>query len=352
MLTLSTATSEVKNIAKWGGIVIGILTIFWLMFNLIHNYIQSRTPPPPPTVTFGKLPLISFPQNFVTQPTTYTVDTITGQLPASGKLPGQFPDRLGVYKLIKNTANLLALQNATAKVAQVNFKDTPTALSQTLYQWVDQTPPYRKLTLDILTFNFSLSSSFLTDPDILSAHALSDQGSTIIAAQSFLTSIAGFADDIDSSLTKTQLITIQNGTLIPATSFSTTQLVQVNFFQKAVDNLSVFYPQGNGSPMQFLVGSGTQDAQVVDAHYTHQTIGKDSATYPIKTATQAFSDLQNGSAFIAMNSGNKQGVSIRQVSLGYYIGTEEQTYLLPIVVFSGDGFLAYVPAITDQWTEK
>ena len=77
MVTLSSATSEVKSIAKWGGIIIGICTIFWLTFRLINTFIQSRKPPPPPTVTFGKLPDISFPQNSVSQTVNYTIGAIS-----------------------------------------------------------------------------------------------------------------------------------------------------------------------------------------------------------------------------------------------------------------------------------
>ena len=67
---------------------------------------------------------------------------------------------------------------------------------------------------------------------------------------------------------------------------------------------------------------------------------------------EAFSELQEGKAFIPSNSNNANisNISIRNVLLGYYMGENRQDYLLPIVVFEGDNnFIAYVSAVKDEW---
>jgi hypothetical protein len=45
-------------------------------------------------------------------------------------------------------------------------------------------------------------------------------------------------------------------------------------------------------------------------------------------------------------------VTIRRIYLGYYDSLTPQEFLMPIVVFEGDGgFLGYVQAVTNEWLQ-
>ena len=99
-----------------------------------------------------------------------------------------------------------------------------------------------------------------------------------------------------------------------------------------------------------MIAGGSFQAQIIQGKFAHQEISDEKETYPIKTADKAFEELQQGKAFIASYEGEDKNISIKKISLGYYIEDERQLYLTPIYVFFGnDNFLAYITAVTDEW---
>lgn len=345
MLTLSQATNETKSLFKWGGIIVGTILVLVFGYKITNSIIQGSKPPPPPTVRFGDLPQIPFPQNGTSQQISYTLDTVTGKLP-------DFPDRLNVYKILEVKPDLLALQRTEQKVTGLGFTTQPHAVNETDYQWLEQTSPFRKLVVNTLTNNFTLTSTYLTDQTILNPKNPLDGNTAIETAQSFITGLQTFPTDIDTAKTKTNLFAIQNAALIPATSLAASNVIQVNFYQVDVDHLPIFYPETNFSTMQFIIAPGDYQGKVVDASFMHQMKQGDPSTYPIKKSSDAYSDLQNGRAYIAQNDTKSSHVTVKEVNLGYYIGNKEQLFLMPIVVFQGDGFMAYVSAITLDKIQK
>lgn len=304
------------------------------------------TPTPPPTVSFGKLPQIAFPSNASGTSFDYALNTLTGTLPV-------FPDRISVYKISPVPPDLLALQKSRAKVAAVGFQASESAISNNVYSWNDGSSLNRTITMNIFTSNFSLSSSFIEDPFVQSATNLPDTETAISTAQSFLSGMSSFPNDIDTSKTKTFLFSLNNNTLTSASSFSNAQVIEVDFFQKNINNLPVYYPKAVNSTMNVLVVGGQDQPQVAQINYFHQNISNQSATYPIITAQTAFDELKQGKGYVASYFGSSDYISITNVSFGYYMGDKTQAYLMPIAVFQGDnGFYAYVPLVTDAWVNK
>lgn len=347
MLTLGQASSLTKAFAKWTAGIVGaiFLVIIIIRVGTAVKEIISPTPPVPPTVTFGKLPPIEFPPNNTKVQYSYTVDTLTGSLPV-------FLDRAKVFKMVPDRADLLALQKSQNKVSKIGFTSRGILVSENIYEWTDEAPFLRKLNLNTLTSNFTLTSSFLTDPVIFSRSHIPDQNGAISLAQSFLSNMSSLPVDLDSSKTKTTLFSIRNGNLIPATSFADTQIIRVDLFQKDIDKMSIYYSNPTIPNINILVGGGEDKSQIVQVNYAYQAVTEENATYPIKTASEAFAQLQEGKAFIPSNTNNTNisNISIRNVLLGYYMGENRQDYLLPIVVFEGDNnFIAYVSAVKDEW---
>ena len=150
------------------------------------------------------------------------------------------------------------------------------------------------------------------------------------------------------SKTKAISYSISGGKLIPATSLANTQIIQVSFIQADIDNLPVYYDNPNSSSMNFLIST----EKVVNGNFLHQTLSTQFATYPIKTANQAYEELQKGGGYIAFYGGSPN-VAIRNIFLAYYMSGSLQNFLMPVFVFQGDnGFYAYVPAVTDVWISK
>lgn len=350
MLTLTKASIETKIILKGLAMGISVLLILFLIFKLTA-YIKSiffPTPPPKPTVSFGKIDTPGFPKSSSSKKLTYSIETVSGKIPDLGY-------EVKVYKMIQYYPDLLGVKKAGEKVSSIGFAGNPIEISNREYEWGNDPQKQgisRNIIVDTVNYNFSINSSFTTNPVVLSAQNIPSVDDSIRLVKQTLLGLSP-PDDIDNSKTKTQALAIdKNGQLVSTTSVSQGQIIQVIFFQKDINNLSILYDNPNSSPMTFSIASGEfpGQGQIVSAKYVHQAISGRSATYPIKTSTQAFDELKNGNAYTASYFGNSSNVTIRNVYLAYYISTNLQNYLDPIIVFKGDdGFYAYVDAVTDEW---
>ncbi len=349
MASLHTVTEETKTIFRLLLILMVLTFVAFVVFRF-GQQIKDRyypTPPEPPTVLFGKLKPIAFPQNTTEKKLTYTIDTVSGDLPT-------FSDRINVYLIQKPQPNFLNLKRAEEKAARLGFPKQGSQISATDYIWTEILPPFRKLFFGTVSFNFYISSNFLTDQNLIQEFiGPIDTASTQTAATNLLTSIELFPNDIDITKTKTTLLSINNQQLVSATSLSQASLVRIDFFQKDINFLPIYYPNPPQSTLSFLFVGSRFNEKVIQAEFNHFIVDTtQSATYPIKTAEEATKELKDGKAYIASHFGDTTTIRITNVSVGYYMSNNPQDYLLPIIVFSGDnGFFAYVPAITDSWVQ-
>jgi hypothetical protein len=366
------------------GAIIGLVILFRVSI-LVKNIIF---PPKiePPNHAYDILPAIQFPKNVIEQNLTYSLNTISGELP-------DFPDRLNVFPIIQPEPNLLNLDHAKEKALAIGFITLAgnllpeTALGDSVYQWKETSGINRTFTINTVNFNFNLESDYLTSITVLGAQYLSSQENAIQVSQSFLDAITLFPDDID--LTKTnipnqtakyitypQLFSVKNGELIPTTSLSKAQIIRVDLYQKDMEyelntgvtndqkvlkrvsmKLPIMYPHPPYSTMNFFVGSGQGDARVVAANFSHQEINipaqdEEEATYALKPAADAFKELKDGKAYIASYNGSDTQILIKDVYLAYYLGETAQGYLMPVYVFEGEnGFFAYVSAVSTTWIQ-
>ncbi len=346
MVTLHQVTEFTRKfLAIAAMICIGGLIVFGgvRIFQTVREALFP-TPPPPPTVSFGKLPSVNFPTNVSKIAFTYALDTITGTLP-------NFDDRAAIYKISQPQPSLLAFQNAQDAVSTVGFGKTPTQLTETDYSWTNTEPLPKTITMNVQTKNFTLGSPYINNTTVLAAVNLPDQTKAISQIETYLNNLNSLPEDIDDAKTKISLFAISNGMLSQATSLSTAQVVRVDLFQHDIDKLPIFYPKPSYSTMNFLLTSGeTNNAQVVAGEFFYQNISSNHATYPIKTTKQAFEDLKNGNGYIASFDGTNGKVVIRNIQLGYFLNDSPSPYLMPIFVFQGDNnFFAYVSAVTDEW---
>lgn len=380
-MTLHDATEISKRVGIVLSIGFGTILLIMIFFRL-SVVIKSILFPPkisPSNEVYGKLPPLTFPQSTIQDNFSYTINTV------DNSLPKDFPDRLIVYPMIISQPNLLNLQDTKDKVASLGFVDS---LGNTLpeiarggpnYEWDDTSDLQRKIIYNIITQNFTMTSNYLASLTVLNAQNLGDENTAISAVQNFLSGINSFPTDIDISLTQSPnpdntyttsplLYSITSGQLTPTSSLSNAQVIRVDLYQKEINytitagvdqnethyqdfqmDLPILYPHPPYSTMNFLVASGQSEPNVVSAIFNHQTINlmpDKKATYPIKTADEAFTDLKNKKGYIASYNGTDSHILIDKVFLAYYLGEAQQEYLQPIIVFQGEnGFFAYVPAI-------
>jgi len=349
MTTLHRVTEATKKVLIGFSIGIGSIIFLILLFQVIVGLKASLfpTPPPPPTVSFGKLPQLIFPASKISGNFTYTLNTISGSLPL-------FPDRETVYQIQQPQANLLSFSDAQQLLGQNGFTASPKAISESVYSWQQATTPFLVANYNIVNRDFAITSSFATDQNVLAALNLPSQNAAVAIAKQYLANFSTNVDDIDNAKTVVSLFTIQNGALSPALSLSNAKIVQVNFFQKSVNSLPIVYPNSPNSTVEIQIGSGEKNPQVIEAVYTHKIIlTSQSATYPIITAQQAYDALKSGKAYIANYDGTSNSVVIKNIYLAYYLGDTVEKYAMPVIVLQGDNnFYAFVSAITDSQVQK
>lgn len=354
--TLHSVTEETKKLLKLGVMsIIGI--IFLVILFRIGLTVKGELFPQAPKAfdaTFDKLPAIAFPENATKKTFTYTVETVNGELPI-------FPDRLLVYKIANKTHELFDLERAKDKVEAVGFNRGETHIVDNLYRW-DKTKGFpASIEMDIVSENFKLRSNFYASANFIAATRLPTEERALEEAANFFTTMGLFPPDTDNTQTKTTLLSIKGNALVRATGFAKAQIIRVDFFQKGIigtndseDTIPILYPNPPSSSINLHIGAeGERGPQVVQADYYHHTISDakgDTATYPIKTSQEAFAELTAGNAYIAADFQNATNIAIHNVYLAYYAGENPQDYLMPIIVFQGEGdsFFAYVSAVRED----
>lgn len=347
MATLHSITELTKKAIKWIGISLASFLVLFLLLQMllfVKNVFFPKNPPPP-TVSFGALPPLVFPESVKTHKPTYSLETVSGNLPI-------LPSTAKVHTIVLDSPNLLALEKAREKVGHVGFNDAEKKLSDTEYTWESATDSLQKnIIMSTLTFNFHMTSNYTTYPPLQSLGSILSEESAKDDAQSFFDSIDAFPADFDDTQTRTELLTLKQGTFFPATSLSNANVVRVDFYQKNWDSLPIYYPNPPGSTINALMAP---DGEILEANFFHQTISEKGATYPLKTVSEAFEELKKGDAYIGHDTTEAEEIKITDAFLAYYLGDTQQEYMIPIIVFksTGDSFYAYVSAVRSEWIQK
>jgi len=301
-------------------------------------------PTPDPTVKFGKLTKIPFPESATTK-LTYTLETVTGGLPQD------MATQAKVYFMPKISANLLSLDNTKSKAESLGFDKDIQQISETVYKFKHSNYP-STLQINIVTNNFSISYDLASDNSLINLMppvaevAASDFGS-------YLSKAGMLPDDLTGSVTH-DFLKISDGQLISAMSLSEANFIKINLFRKNYDNLPSLTKNPNQSNVWAIMsGVPNQGQQIVASEYHYHAVDETQySTYPVKTPEVAFGELQNGQAYIASLGINAEGdnLKIRRIYLAYFDPEEITEYYQPIYVFEGDnGFTAYLPAITADY---
>lgn len=342
-MTLTEAAAFTKK-----GIIVSVITLFvifaaWGGWSFYYNYIYLPGLPPvveQPTLIFGPLPKIAFPQsNVASSNFSYSLDTETGALPE--KTPTLFK----VYSVAQLATDLLALDRAKSLAGSLDFNRTPQAISATQYKFIDDKNG-GELIVDLDTGNFKFKRNIATD----SAQSFerldqfiddANQGKSL---KSFLSSKGLLKDQLDQGKTTA----LYNN---PVKKDST--LVTVNLWQENIEDYPIVTPKFKEGLIK-AVGSknANNDKKYISLDYIFWPIDLENyGTYPIKTATEAFEELKNGDGFVAVEP-RTSSVSLTKVYLAYYLAEEFSNYLQPIYVFEGPEFSGFVPAVKSEYVEK
>ena len=171
--------------------------------------------------------------------------------------------------------------------------------------------------------------------------------------KSFLSGANMLPSDLSGTITHDYL-KIVDGELVSALSLSEANFVKVNLFRRDYDDMPVVTGKPDQANVWAIMSGGSSSGQkVIASEYHYHSIDETQySTYPIKTPEEAYTELQNGNAFIASVGLNEDGSSlkIRRIYLAYFDPDIDSEYFQPVYVFEGDnGFIAYLPAVSSVY---
>lgn len=328
-------------------------TIFFIVFLTIGRIVLGisvniykklfPTPPPPPTIKYGKLPKINFPESPKLS-LIYILETPEGNLP---KLPNQSK----VYFMPKINPNLLSLDIAKERAKSLGFTSSPQQISETVYKFNGSNLP-SSLEMNIVTGIFSLSYDLSADRTPLEKKPpVGEVAASLV--RSFLSSANLLPSDLTGP-TQNDFLRLSDGKFVSALSLSESDVVKINLFRKNYDELPSLTASPKKANVWFIVtGAQNKGQQIISGEYHFHPVDESQfSTYPIKTPQEAFNEFQNGGAFISNQGLVKDGetLKIRRVFLAYYDSETSSEFYQPIYVFEGDkGFMAYLPAVTPDY---
>lgn len=344
MTSLTQTAVTARKIIRYG--------IFFVIFLIIGKIVLDISigiykklfpaPPPPPTVTWGRLPKLPFPES--AKPSfSYTLETTEGALPV-------LPEQGKVFFMTKLASNLLSLDTAKEKANQLGFSPVGEEVSQYLYRFKHKTVP-STLEMNIITGIFSVSYNLKEDASPIEVRPPVPE----VAAsevRSFLSGASILPADLTGP-TESDYLKLEGDQFVSALSLSDANLVQINLFRKSYDNLPSLTSKTGRANVWFTVSGASDKVKKVVAGEFHYFPVDESqfSTYPLITAQEAWDTLTKGNAYIASIGNNKEGdnIKIRRVYLAYYDPGISVDFFQPIVVFENENFVAYVPAITTDY---
>ena len=349
MVNLTQTAYWTRRLLKFGAIFLIAIIFLRFFFNITSSVWKKihPAPPPTPTVSFGKLPKLSFPEGNK-EKLTFKLETIQGGLP-------KLPTTGRVYFIPKEGPNLLALDRANQIAKKLGFKNQPQQTSEKIYHWITESTPPTTLDIDINTENFHLVYDYQNDQEILNSKDLPTNQQAAKEAKNFLANNGLLSDDLATGSAEFVYLKFTPPNLTPALSLSEADFVRVNLFRADLDGLKILPPNPKNSMISFLFsGSKALGKRIIEVSYTYYPIERETlATYPLKTSQTAWQELQGGTGYVANLGENQNGqIVIREVSLAYFDSNQSQNFLQPIFVFEGDNnFFGFVPAVDSKWTD-
>ena len=344
-MTLSQTADLTKKIITLSLLILFLGTVSFIGYKAWHAYYIAHLPPvvEKPDTKFGPLPQPDFPTSSVSSSNySYSLDTSTGSLPKIGIDPG-FDKIIKVYFITKSFSTLLSPEKSQNLATKFNINSEPQILSDTKYGFSDQG---KSLTVDLDTGNFLYNK----EATVSGKETLDSDDQLVSGFEQILSNLGVLTDDIKKGRTKITLLKSGGNNLIPTSLRAEAQAVQISIWPQNIDKKSIFTPDFNTALVNAIViKSAISLDNYISIQFTNFPIDITTfATYSTKTPEAAYGDLKSGKGVVVLEP-TKPQVSISSVYLGYYLSDNYNPYLEPIYVFEGQNFVAYIPAITDEF---
>ena len=343
-MTLTYTAYVSRKVIKYGGVGVGIFTIFYMLVSAgIAAYIKAFPPYIAPDVKFGLLPKTIFADK------KFEIKNFTAELP-NDTFP-KFKDQTKVYLITRPDNTFLALNQDTATAKELKFTGKPNEVRYGVYEFKNELLN-QTLTMNVLAGSFQLKYPYESDQLLLNPETMPSKEQALGIARGYLATANKYSKDLEAGEKKVSYWKISYTGLKSVSSLSEANIVRVDFFRTNIsETMKIVASDYNSASVSVLItGSQIEGKKVVEVNYKYTDVDREIfSTYPIKTAEQAWNDLKIGNYWPASDVEVKD-VTIRQMYLAYFEPISLTNYLQPIFVFEGDGnFVAYVPAVTDKY---
>lgn len=355
MTSLTETAYYARKGVSYGIVIFMAFLVLKFTWGMVSNFWRQLhpAPAPAPTVAFEKLPKIKFPHSKLQIPASvnFRVETIEGDLP-------KFTNIGKVYFMPQKPISILSFERMKEQAVRFGFSGEPQKIENkpNFWRFTDTINPLRTLEINEISGNFQILYNFPADLGIFSERNLPfSKEKAVQEAISFLKNYGLFPKDLEEGMQEVSFFKIDVNKLTPTVSLSEADAVEVNFRRKTLDEISILSASKKGLVFVLISPAKDPNKHFLIVYYTYSPIDSDIfATYPLKTTKEAFEELKQERGFLA-NISNKETdqIIIRKVYLAYFEPEEMQNYLQPIYVFEGsDDFLAFVPAVKDEWIEQ
>lgn len=343
-MTLTQTAILTRNFIFFSIIVLVLSLTGTIGYKIWYTYYYLPSLPPveeKPDTKFGVLPYPNFPTVDVSSSNySYTLDTATGGFPDFEKI-------VKVYFIPQPFASLLSGDKSKALAKKFKITTEPEVISETEYLFKEGFVSL-KVNLDSGNFVYQNEATKsgeekLAAPDELLTQNFKD----LLKTNNFLN------DSLQNGRSKINFLKSEDGESKSVSSRSEAQIAQISLWPEDIDKNPIVTENPNSSLINALVkNTGRELSDYFEINYITWPIDlKTFATYPLKSSEKAFEDLQSGKG-IVMVKPTRSKVSITSVYLSYYLSKNYTPYLQPVFVFEGPEFVAFVPAVANQFLEE
>lgn len=332
-MTLSQTADFTKRFIAISGIMLFLGIVSFTSYKLWHAYYIAHLPPieEKPDVKFGILPSPDFPISSVSSSNfSYSLDTSTGSLPKIGIDPG-FEKIIKVYFITKSFSTLLSSEKSQNLAQKFNINTSVQILSDTKYLFSETN---KSLTVDLDTGNFSYYNETTNSAEI----SPDEDKKLVTDFKQTLNNLGVLTDDLKNGRSKITHLKPETATM------------EISLWPEDINQKLIVGSNFNTSLINATVTNSSSDLNnYLSLQFINFPIDTTTyATYPTKSADVAFTDLKSGKGVVILEP-TKPQISISSIYLGYYLPESYTPYLVPIYIFEGPDFVAYVLAISDEF---
>lgn len=210
-----------------------------------------------------------------------------------------------------------------------------------------------KLSIDIRTFNYTYSYTITRDDSVAPPAVPRDENTFSNNASRYLSGMDRYPQELAQGESNYIYMRLNPETneIVPLNSAESANIVEVDFFLPDLNGLPVVsttYYNSQNYVMYLIAESGQK---VIKAQVQYYDRSDDqTGIYPLRTAQQAWEDLQKGEGMVVSSQSGEGEVKIQKVFLAYFDPAVYQEYVQPVYVFLGSNeFVAYVPAVIKEY---